>query len=341
MNSKQYTFHVHGMHCQSCVILIESTLKETKHINDAKVNLAKKTLTITGTFPPELSQSEIASQLTELITAHGYTISTESQATPIKWNEFFYAIPITITLLLIFLLLQKTGLVNLINSSEVNYGTAFLIGLIASVSSCLAIVGGLVLSLSANYTKIGDRLKPQLAFHLSRLITFFILGGVIGALGYAFQLSSTVTLILNIFIGIIMLLLGFNLLDVFHFTKKLLPSTPKFISKHAFRSHRSQHLFAPLIIGFSTFFLPCGFTQSMQIYTLSTGNFLTGALTMLSFALGTLPVLAILSFSSFNLKPKSSGIFFKTAGLIVITLAIFNLLNGLAAAGIIPPIINL
>ncbi|MBP6911491.1 sulfite exporter TauE/SafE family protein [Patescibacteria group bacterium] len=48
-------------------------------------------------------------------------------------------------------------------------------------------------------------------------------------------------------------------------------------------------------MGIGTFFLPCGFTQSMQVYTLSTGSFLAGGLTMLSFALGTLPMLLLLS----------------------------------------------
>jgi len=63
---------------------------------------------------------------------------------------------------------------------------------------------------------------------------------------------------------------------------------------------------------------------------------------MLSFALGTLPVLAIISFSSLSIKRNSkSGIFFKTAGLIVILFAIFNLINALVAIGFIPPIFNL
>ena len=63
------------------------------------------------------------------------------------------------------------------------------------------------------------------------------------------------------------------------------------------------------------------------------------ALTMFSFALGTLPVLALLSFSSLSMQKKAwSGIFFKTAGLVVLFFGIFNLLNGLSAAGIIPPV---
>jgi sulfite exporter TauE/SafE len=97
----------------------------------------------------------------------------------------------------------------------------------------------------------------------------------------------------------------------------------------------------PFIVGIATFFLPCGFTQSMQIYTLSTGNYWAGSLTMLFFALGTLPVLLILSFGSFSfVGKKGSGIFYKTAGLIVIFFGIYDLINSLVAAGFIPPIFN-
>jgi sulfite exporter TauE/SafE len=95
----------------------------------------------------------------------------------------------------------------------------------------------------------------------------------------------------------------------------------------------------PVLLGVATFFLPCGFTQSMQAFALTTGSFTTGAMTMLVFALGTLPMLALLSFSSFSINTKPwRGIFFKSAGLIVISLAIINLLGALAVAGIIEPV---
>jgi hypothetical protein len=96
-----------------------------------------------------------------------------------------------------------------------------------------------------------------------------------------------------------------------------------------------NHTLTPLLVGIATFFLPCGFTQSMQIYTLSTGGFFAGALTMLVFALGTLPVLALMSFSSLSIKdgPKAS-LFFKTAGIIVIMFASFNILSAFDAVGL-------
>jgi sulfite exporter TauE/SafE len=205
----------------------------------------------------------------------------------------------------------------------------------------MAVVGGLLLSMSATFAKEGDKVRPQLMFHGGRIVSFFILGGVIGALGAAFTLSTSATFTLSLIIGIVMLILGINLLDVFPWAKKLQPSMPKFIAKHAHGVSKFNHTLTPLLVGIATFFLPCGFTQSMQLYTLTTGSFLTGGLTMLSFALGTLPVLALISFSSFSIQNSSkAGIFFKTAGLVVIMFALFNLINSLVVIGAIAPIFN-
>lgn len=258
-----------------------------------------------------------------------------------KWSDFTVAVPIALAFVFLFVALQNMGIVNLVQGGDVTYGTAFVIGIIASLSTCMAVVGGLVLSISATFAKEGDKIKPQLLFHGGRLVSFFILGGVIGALGSAFTLSTSATFILSVAIGIVMLILGINLLDVFPWAKKLQPSMPKFIARHAHGVSKFNHSFTPVLVGLATFFLPCGFTQSMQLYTLTTGNFLHGGLTMLSFALGTLPVLALISFSSLSMKNSSkSGIFFKASGLIVILFALFNLINSLVVVGVLPPIFN-
>ena len=51
-----------------------------------------------------------------------------------KFSDFKIAIPLAIVFIAIFGLLQKLGLINFINAGKVSYGTAFLIGLIASAS---------------------------------------------------------------------------------------------------------------------------------------------------------------------------------------------------------------
>lgn len=340
MEQTTYKFHIRGMHCKACELMTESELKEFPYISHVKASLKSNLVEIVGNFGDKTPE-QVAEELSSVLHPHGYTLSVEKIEKKINWGEFKIAIPITIVFVILYVVLQKIGIVNIVNVSEVSYSTAFVIGIIASLSSCMAVVGGLLLSMSASFAKEGDKFKPAIMFHVGRIVSFFILGGVIGAIGSAFQLNAWGVFILGLVIAIIMLILGINLLDVFPWAKKLQPGMPKFLSRHAMGVSKLNHTLTPLLVGVATFFLPCGFTQSMQIATLSTGNFLTGGLTMLAFALGTLPVLALLSFSSFSIgKSPKAGIFFKTAGLIVILFALFNLINALVVVNILPPIFN-
>ncbi len=341
---KTYTFHVSGMHCKACVGLTESELKQLPEVSSAKANLTSLSVEVTGNFGDKLVE-HVARDLSVVLQSHGYSLALGGQPFDklrVKWADFAYALPIAAVFVGVFILLQKLGIVNLIGGGNVGFGTAFVVGLVASVSTCMAVVGGLVLSISANYIKSGDRVRPQVYFHIARLVGFFILGGIIGALGSVFQLGATGALVLGIVVALVLLVLGINLLDVFPFMKRLQPSLPAFIGNHIQGIKNVNHTLTPVLLGVATFFLPCGFTQSMQFYTLSTGSFWTGGLTMLVFALGTLPVLALLSFSALSVHSKlRSSIFFKTAGLVVIFFGLFNLLTTLIAGGYLPPFFNI
>jgi len=328
------------MHCNSCVVLTESELNDLKEVTRAKASLKTHRIEVVGYFGDK-EPEHVARDLSEILKPHGYTLSLEKQKHSANWSDFRIALPIAGTFIAIFIILQKLGIVNLITTSEVGYGTAFVIGLIASISTCMAVVGGLVLSMAANFAKGGDKVRPQMLFHLGRLVSFFILGGTIGALGSAFQLGSTGSFVLSLIVALVLLVLGINLLDIFPGIKKLQPTMPNFIGQHIHGLKKVNHTLTPLLVGITTFFLPCGFTQSMQIYTLSIGNFWGGAMTMLIFALGTLPVLAFLSLSSLSIHRQTQrGIFFKTAGIVVIFFALFNLINSLVMIGLIPPLFN-
>lgn len=337
--AKSYTFQVRGMHCSACVLLTENELEALPYINKARANLQTCSVEVEGSFGTATVES-IAVSLSRSLEPHGYSLMIENKVETIAWREFKVALPSAIIVIVLFLLLQKLGIVNFITIAKVNYGTAFIIGIIASLSTCMAIVGGLVLSMSATMAKEGDKVKPQLLFHIGRLISFFVLGGVIGLIGARFEPGIVGTFIISLIIGLVMLLLGLNLLDIFVWSKRLQPTLPRFISKQLLTVKKFNHQVTPLLLGTVTFFVPCGFTQSMQIYSLSTHSFLTSALTMTAFALGTLPILALLSFTSLTIKQAKMGIFFKTMGLITIFFALFNIYTSLVAIGLFPSFLN-
>lgn len=334
------TFHVEGMHCAACELYLEETLGAVAGVHEVRADLARSLVMVAG----ELNRPSeaLASEFTALVAERGYALKTEATTTKTSHREFIIALPAAVLLMVGFMLLQDVGVVNLVTTDSVNYATAALIGGIASVSTCLAIVGGLVLSLGASAAKANGKWQSQAMFHVGRLGGFFLLGGVIGVLGRFLEFGLVGNVMLNILVAIVMLILGLNLLDTFPAMRKFQLRMPRVFAKYNSTVSNSSHFLAPLLLGVATFILPCGFTQSMQVYTLTTGNFITGGLTMFFFALGTLPVLALLSFSSFEISRKPwKGVFFKAAGLIVIALSIFNLWNGLVVLGFVPNLYSL
>ncbi|MFZ2072537.1 MAG: sulfite exporter TauE/SafE family protein, partial [Minisyncoccia bacterium] len=207
MEQKTYKFHIKGMHCKSCELMTESELKEFPFISKVKASLNSSLVEVVGDFGDK-SPEDIAIELNTVLVKHGYTLAVDKHKKEVKWNEFKIAIPITLLFVVFYVFLQKIGLVNLVATDNISYGTAFVIGIIASLSSCMAVVGGLVLSMSATFAREGDKVRPQILFHIGRIVSFFILGGVIGAIGSAFQLGSIGTFVLGFIIAIVMLILG-------------------------------------------------------------------------------------------------------------------------------------
>ncbi len=290
--SKKFVFHVSGTHCAACKILIEDVLNELDVVHNVSVNLKHETVEIET--DSDMSPEELAQILTQKIKQNGYMLSAEKSIQERRdGNVIWQAIPIGLIFLALFFILQKSGILNFGLGGNITPVTSFIIGLIASVSSCLAIVGGLVLSLSAKISEDNESdTKTFLLFHSGRLISFAVLGGFLGLIGSTISINFTFTAILGILASLVMLLLGFNLTGMFAKNKITLHS-----GIFNFFRKIEHKTFTPLFIGFGTFFLPCGFTQSMQVVALTSGNFWSGTLIMLAFAIGTLPMLMFLSFN--------------------------------------------
>lgn len=333
-------FQVEGMHCVACELVIEKKFSKFKGVKkvDAVLNQNKVYLQLED----GIDANNIREDLSKLIEPDGYRL-VENRINKIKINykELALGFIIASVVVAVFFLIQKSGIVNLAGEGNVTLPFVFLIGVVASLSTCMAVVGGLCISISSNYAK-EHKSRPLIFFHLSRIISFFILGGVIGLLGSAFVLTTEMSFALSLILFFVMVVMGLNLLDIFPWAKRLQIKMPKSLGRNILKMEDREGLLTPILLGAVTFFLPCGFTQSMQMYSLTTGSFITGALTMLVFALGTFPVLALISFASVKLsKTLQSELFFKTAGILVLFFALFNFLSALVAIGLIPPIFNI
>jgi sulfite exporter TauE/SafE len=221
----------------------------------------------------------------------------------------------------------------------VGLGTVFLIGVTASTSSCLAMVGGLLLSVSSSWSKAHPRatqwqkLEPQLHFNIGRVIGYFIFGGLTGILGQALILTIHETGVLKVTLSVVMIILGLNILGIIPKRYCKIP-LPKAMVKKIKGLSGSESMFAPLGLGALTYFIPCGFTQSMQLLALGSGHFWSGAAIMTVFALGTLPALLGISTLSSMSQGRFGRLFLTFSGCVSLFLGIISLHGGLQLSGI-------
>ncbi len=223
----------------------------------------------------------------------------------------------------------------------VSLGAIFFVGVTASVSSCLALVGGLLLSVSAAWCEDhgevsrGRKFVPLALFNLGRLAGYFVLGGLAAMLGKSMGLSLQATGVVTVALALVMLMLGLKILHLVPKSFCTVP-LPRSMMERIRGLSGSNHPVAAPLLGALTFFVPCGFTQSVQLLALGSGSFMAGGLIMLAFALGTLPALLGISALSAFADGKAGRLFFKFSGAVVVLLAFVNMQNGLTLAGVHP-----
>lgn len=335
-NPDWITLQIGGMTCASCELLLERKIKKITGVEKIHVNHRNGTARVRIDPSNKPSLSEIQNAIEEA----GYSLGeTPTILEPDqKWFEIGSFLLIIFGLYKIF---QGLDLVSLTStgSETVTFAGILLIGLVAGTSSCLAVTGGLLLSMAAKYNEVHggatrwQKFKPLLMFNLGRLTSYFVLGGLVGILGQSITLSTRMTGYMNIVVALVMFYLALTLLKVL--PKGSFPiRPPKWLSHKIANLSEHEHPAAPFALGALTFFLPCGFTQSLQLVALASGSFITGALTMFTFALGTLPALLGISAVSASAKGRTSRLFLRFSGTLVLVLSLFNLNSGLILTGI-------
>lgn len=320
------------MSCENCEKLLESELKRVSGVASVRVSRRDHSAEISY-FKSEPEFTELK-QIVEKFGYQAYPTEAEISSEPKRIiREWIEAILILTILLLIYQLLRKWGEWEKIgiNYSKITYGISFLIGLTASVSSCFAVVGSVVIAFAEKYQCRGGgffscAVKPNLLFHAGRLLTFFLLGGGLGVVGGEINLTGKFIFLYSITIAVIMAWLGLNILGILPSIVSVGLRMPGRFIQHWVRLKDSEHALAPFLLGSLTFFLPCGFTQSMQVFALTSGSFISGGLHLLLFALGTLPVLLMVGITASWTKMKKLQVLQKVAGFLILLFAssIFN-----------------
>ncbi len=324
---------IKGMHCKSCEILVEQNLKKVCGVVKADVDhKTGQAVVYFDNIKP--AQEKIA----EAIEESGYKIGVKEKNGWLSkdasdYQNLFYG---AVVLFILYYVARGFGLFNVnVNTENSGLGVVFLVGLVAGISTCMAMIGGLVLGISARHAELHpeasaqQKFRPHLYFNFGRVAGFAILGGVIGLLGSAFKISTSFLGMLMVVVSLVMIFLGLKLINIFPFLQDKNIALPKSIAKffglgkeNKEYSHRGA-----MISGMVTFFLPCGFTQAMQLYAVSSGSFSQGAAIMGLFALGTAPGLLGIGGISSIFKGKKARIFFAAAGLAIILFGWYNIGN--------------
>lgn len=243
---------------------------------------------------------------------------------------------------LIYKLLSKIGIFSSAKSigEGLTAGAAFMLGLVAASSSCVAVTGGLLLgSAKAFRNRYGGetperRMRPVVMFVTGRTISYALLGGAIGLLGSSLTPSPLATGAITVIAAGVMLAMGLDMLGVAPlWMKRLIPQPPKSIARGVVKQETSTAGYAPLLLGAGTFFLPCGFTQTLQLYALSSSDPLLGAKILGAFALGTAPALLALGWAAGSVRGKTGAFFLRLSGAFVVLIGLSNITNGFAIAG--------
>lgn len=332
---------VHGMHCRSCEITLERNWKKIPGIQKVQVNASsgKGTIYFEGEAPT-------IEQLQRSIPQNEYSVHLKGTENSVEFKKekpsFFRLLGLFAVVLILGKLLTSFGLLktNFNVSQATGFGAIFVIGLVAASSSCVAIVGGLLISTSVRFneryssTHALGRMRPVMLFVLGRILSYTVLGGLLGVIGGVLSPSPIITALITLLAALYMLIMGLEMLHLApNWLKRLLPGTNKALSHKIMNAEAKEHWAMPFLLGGATFFLPCGFTQALQLYALTTGNFWIGAVTMLAFALGTAPALLALGYASNSLKGKFGKLFFQFSGALVVILGLWNMQNAFAIAG--------
>ena len=150
----EQTYYVDGMHCAACEIVVEKKLIELDNVRsvDASTSSSSVLVEYEGEAPT-------IGRLNEAFKQEGYSFSLQpprkehcSISSAMSFSKIVLAGLVAVVLVFF---LQKAGISKLVTVDSRSTLPAFLLlGLVAGFSSCAALVGGIVLSMSKQWGEL-------------------------------------------------------------------------------------------------------------------------------------------------------------------------------------------
>lgn len=306
---------VGGMTCNACE-------KKVKKIIESQVGLKVINLDIqSGKVVIEGNDIDLSS-LGVLLDKEGYFLEENT--------GWVYRIIFVLWIALILFLGSKAYA--MLGSSKldtsIGFAGVFVFGVITSFH-CIGMCGGIAISRANSDSKFKN-LVNSLYYNLGRVLTYALIGGVLGTIGGAFTLSLKVKGIMYLVIAIVMMSIGGYNAGILK--KRIKLPTIKLRNRNI--SLNRPHSF---LVGIMNGFMPCGPLQTMQLFVLTTLSFKMGFLYMLVFGLGTSIMMIVFGNIGSAVPKKYSKQIVKTSGVIVLIMAVGILNQGLSGLGVKTP----
>lgn len=341
-NLIEKTFFVRGMSCSACELRIEGRLKTLRGVQKTTASFSKATVSVV--FDKYMVRPE---DIIRAMAEVGYDASDKpgtkaKSKAPAggrgKTDSSGQLTGLLLAMLAGYMLIKHTIGFDFIPEVDqgMGYGLLFVVGLMTSIH-CLAMCGGINLSQSVGYRTDGvalspaKRLKPALLYNAGRVLSYTAVGGTVGAIGSVVSFSGAAKGAVAMISGAFMLIMGLNMLNAFPWLRGFNIRLPKALGR---KIHGGQSRHGAFVVGLINGFMPCGPLQAMQLYALGTGGFFPGALSMLVFSLGTVPLMFLFGAVSSFLSSKFTGRMLKASGALIIFLGLLMLSRGLSLSGI-------
>ena len=325
---KEIHLRIYKMTCLNCAQKITKILCNVEAIKSANVDFSAASAVIS--YDENLISTD---EIIELICAAGYDASLFSAKKPLNIKNL---LGIFLLCAAAFIIIRYSGLSFVFNSfplakSDMSYAFVFFIGLVTSVH-CIAMCGGINLSQCLKPQKNGAKtFLPGALYNAGRIVSYTIVGGIVGAIGSVVNFDLAMKGIVQLIAGIFMIFMAFSMLEIFPSLRKFLPRPPKFLSEKTEKISKNA---SPFYVGLLNGLMPCGPLQAMQIYALSTGSIIKGALSMFLFSAGTVPLMFVLSATASFLSRKWTDKAMKIGAVLVLLLGLSMLSYGLKLSGL-------
>ncbi|MEW6548305.1 MAG: sulfite exporter TauE/SafE family protein [Spirochaetota bacterium] len=339
---KNTTIPIVDMVCSACETRIATHLSRVDGVASAQVSQKA------GCAVIEYDESRTTIQeLKHAIEKSGYTIGEGKAGTAV-------AVGIGTALAALYIFANAAGVFNEIPEfgASLGYGMLFVVGLLTSVH-CVAMCGGI--SLSQSVRRLGEsriernappaagsggavrRLTPGFFYNAGRVVSYTLIGGIVGGLGAVFSFSSAMKGMLAAIAGLFMVLLGLKMLGVLSGLPRLSRLMPTPIRNRFGRFSSASGKRGPFAVGLLNGLMPCGPLQTMQLYALGTGSPWAGALSMFIFSLGTVPLMLIFSFAAALIPRKFFPAMLKASAVLVMFLGVITFSRAATVAGFALP----